>query len=328
MNGRVYEPTLGRFLSADLLVQSPFNTQSYNRYSYVFNNPLSFTDPSGFACVNGMSVGLFGCGDSRAISVSDGFGDFIGAGASPLGIDLQQHGLLAIDSQMVTGPFLQLTQTDNAIGAPQLLWSNGDGSYTSGAEGTGSPGYTITIEDITVTANGSDRPIASTRNGEGWWQLGDGLSGHVRYWGPDFFSTPSQDDFILSEGVRRHGNREYGKTVFATTTCSYLGCWETFVTREEEPGGHNTDSMSLPFDPSASPSLILHSHRSTNSHGDKFGPGDHIPIIKHGLIPYIRTSRLGVYKVLEGHSGYLWERTLNGWSAGKVQKWKRTMDEP
>ncbi len=47
MNGRVYDPTLGRFLSADPIVQSQFNPQSLNRYSYVLNNPLSYTDPSG-----------------------------------------------------------------------------------------------------------------------------------------------------------------------------------------------------------------------------------------------------------------------------------------
>ena len=48
MGGRVYDPDSGRFLSADLFVQSPYNTQSYNRYSYVFNNPLRNTDPSGY----------------------------------------------------------------------------------------------------------------------------------------------------------------------------------------------------------------------------------------------------------------------------------------
>ena len=48
MNGRVYDPTLGRFLSADPNVQAPDDTQSFNRYSYVKNNPLSYTDPSGF----------------------------------------------------------------------------------------------------------------------------------------------------------------------------------------------------------------------------------------------------------------------------------------
>lgn len=49
MNGRVYDPILGRFLSADPIIQAPGNLQSFNRYSYVLNNPLSFTDPSGFS---------------------------------------------------------------------------------------------------------------------------------------------------------------------------------------------------------------------------------------------------------------------------------------
>ena len=48
MNGRVYDPTLGRFLSADPHVQAPHNFQNWNRYSYVLNKPLSYTDPTGF----------------------------------------------------------------------------------------------------------------------------------------------------------------------------------------------------------------------------------------------------------------------------------------
>ncbi len=49
MNGRVYDPRIGRFVSPDPIVQSPTFSQSYNRYAYVFNNPLAYTDPSGFA---------------------------------------------------------------------------------------------------------------------------------------------------------------------------------------------------------------------------------------------------------------------------------------
>ena len=51
MNGRVYDPVIGRFLSADPYIQAPYNSQSYNRYSYVWNNPLSATDPSGFVMI-------------------------------------------------------------------------------------------------------------------------------------------------------------------------------------------------------------------------------------------------------------------------------------
>ncbi len=48
MNGRVYDPTVGRFMSADPFIQAPYNTQSYNRYTYVMNNPINHIDPSGY----------------------------------------------------------------------------------------------------------------------------------------------------------------------------------------------------------------------------------------------------------------------------------------
>ena len=47
MNGRMYDPIQGRFLSPDNYIQDPFNTQNYNRYGYVLNNPLMYTDVSG-----------------------------------------------------------------------------------------------------------------------------------------------------------------------------------------------------------------------------------------------------------------------------------------
>ena len=48
MNGRTYDPTISRFTSPDLFIQAPTNSQSFNRYIYVFNNPLKYTDPSGY----------------------------------------------------------------------------------------------------------------------------------------------------------------------------------------------------------------------------------------------------------------------------------------
>jgi RHS repeat-associated protein len=48
MNGRLYDANSARFVSPDPLVADPSNPQSYNRYSYVNNNPLSLTDPTGF----------------------------------------------------------------------------------------------------------------------------------------------------------------------------------------------------------------------------------------------------------------------------------------
>ena len=44
---RAYDPAIGRFVSPDPIVPAPGNPQSLNRYSYVYNNPLKFVDPTG-----------------------------------------------------------------------------------------------------------------------------------------------------------------------------------------------------------------------------------------------------------------------------------------
>lgn len=48
MNGRVFDPTIARFLQGDPFVQAPDELQNYNRYGYCYNNPLNCTDPSGY----------------------------------------------------------------------------------------------------------------------------------------------------------------------------------------------------------------------------------------------------------------------------------------
>lgn len=57
-------------MSADPFIQAPFNGQSYNRYSYVWNNPLSANDPSGY---NGVLLGDLLLGE---IAISGGFAGF------------------------------------------------------------------------------------------------------------------------------------------------------------------------------------------------------------------------------------------------------------
>ena len=107
MNGRIYDAKIGRFLQADPFVQEPDNTQNFNRYSYVLNNPLNATDPSGFffvellvAALKGSLVGWVGkeldipllstIGNAWACGLSGGaicaagfsFGATVGSGGS------------------------------------------------------------------------------------------------------------------------------------------------------------------------------------------------------------------------------------------------------
>jgi hypothetical protein len=103
MNGRVYDPMIGRFLSPDPYVQAPGHSQSYNRYSYVLNNPLKYTDPTGefwnfvagavigagVGYISGRAAGLKGndllaytLGSAAVGLITSGIGTAVSAGVS------------------------------------------------------------------------------------------------------------------------------------------------------------------------------------------------------------------------------------------------------
>ena len=78
MNGRVYDYNLGRFLSVDPFIQDVGNSQGINPYSYIMNNPLGGTDPTGY---NVEKEAVTGSRIKREVSVS---GDKITTGAGNL----------------------------------------------------------------------------------------------------------------------------------------------------------------------------------------------------------------------------------------------------
>jgi RHS repeat-associated protein len=61
LNGRVYDPLIGRMMSADPTVPDAMNGQAWNRYSYVANNPLAFIDPNGYSWLSSFfhAIGTF-----------------------------------------------------------------------------------------------------------------------------------------------------------------------------------------------------------------------------------------------------------------------------
>ncbi|SET98195.1 RHS repeat-associated core domain-containing protein [Myxococcus fulvus] len=62
MRGRIYDPRMMKFLSVDPVIAEPGSAQAYNAYSYVLNNPLRYTDPSGFTPYGGELVSSWGGG--------------------------------------------------------------------------------------------------------------------------------------------------------------------------------------------------------------------------------------------------------------------------
>ena len=63
-NARLYDPVIGRFISADPFVQAPFDPQTLNRYSYCRNNPLIYIDPSGYGFFGDLWDSIQDIGDS------------------------------------------------------------------------------------------------------------------------------------------------------------------------------------------------------------------------------------------------------------------------
>lgn len=75
MNGRLYDPKTARMLSADPVLQEGGNTQNYNKYSYCLNNPLKYTDPSGYAFTPSAGGSQFtGLGGLRSMGGNIGAG--------------------------------------------------------------------------------------------------------------------------------------------------------------------------------------------------------------------------------------------------------------
>ena len=150
MNGRLYDPMLGRFLSPDNYVQMPDFSQSFNRYSYCLNNPLKYTDPSGEfwwlaaamfgGVVNvamnidnidngwdflgyfgvGAAAGAFGGAVGNAVAGTIGIGGFAGGAVSGLSGGLSSGFVLGGGNSLVTSGsfegFFQSAVTGALIG--------------------------------------------------------------------------------------------------------------------------------------------------------------------------------------------------------------------
>jgi hypothetical protein len=103
MNGRVYDYNVGRFLSVDPFIKDAGNSQAINPYSYVLNNPLNFTDPTGYLYEPGdrgaaaglavsVATGLTSEQDARTLEAVDAASPFGGglAGSTDLGVGVKE----------------------------------------------------------------------------------------------------------------------------------------------------------------------------------------------------------------------------------------------
>ena len=114
MNGRMYDPLMSTFLSVDNYVQSPENSQNFNRYAYCLNNPLKYTDPDGeWFLTGGLGFGKYSNGEYGITSASVGvnFGLF-GFGVN-LGFD---GGLSSVGLYGEVGPHIGSAGFNGTLG--------------------------------------------------------------------------------------------------------------------------------------------------------------------------------------------------------------------
>ena len=152
MNGRVYDPILGRFLSPDPYVQASDYTQNFNRYSYAFNNPLIYSDPNGEwiqFVIGGIAGGIQGYMIGKSAGL-DGWA-LLGTTIAGAGVGALSGG--AANSIATGGGFMANTM---AIAVASHTSSVGMG-FIGGFAGVNVP-YTLSVgaASVTMGSNGID----------------------------------------------------------------------------------------------------------------------------------------------------------------------------
>jgi RHS repeat-associated protein len=294
MNGRIYDAKLGRFLQADPIVQAPKNTQNLNRYSYVLNNPLSYTDPSGYSFRD-----LLGIVQAVVrIFASDGYD--IDAWR-----DLVESTKNLFDSpnrqQIVLPPGITVGSFTSQVSVP-----------TRNPTGATSDEVTNGFTDVTTATVGrtySEQTGGNFTNGAGTSAFSNGINANSTPSG-EVVGNPKLDaeaQAVLSE-VKSHRSRESGVAVMqngtkvAPTVCSNDAC------------DFDIDMSKVKF--------VVHRHVESNYPDSRHakaitvrrelpGPGDHaFPVISNA--PNYYESPTGAFRVLEFIGGKWRVRTISG----------------
>ena len=236
MNGRLYDPVLGRMLSPD-----PF-TQNFNRYSYVLNNPLRFTDPSG-EFIQYIVGGIFGGLAGNSIAKAKGatglakFGYILGGvaiGAVSGGISAHiaaGGGFMANTASIVAGTFtnsvgmhaLSGGMTDINIGFGAFSYNVSQNSFGFIGKPENSTmqnigyffGTFANVSDLIAWNKGTDIDIYT--NTDGIKPCGDKY-GHSAAVGEDINISVGQGDIIKNPGnwFKNSFSTKYAKTGWDT----------------------------------------------------------------------------------------------------------------
>jgi len=231
MNGRMYDPLLGRMLSPDNYVQAPGNSQNFNRYSYALNNPLVYTDPSGEFVYILPNIGL-----SKE-------------GGLSVGLSLV-FGIPGVASFQIGGGYNFKSNEPYAYAGASAMFNT---AYTSiSPSGGASVGYTVGMSPYSgfpISTNFATAGVDYNISNNSW-------SGNVSSWNIDkngVTFNPSVSAMIYPEHttnlIRGQGFRSnsgvFDRMNSGTYTCNeildYFGFEGTYVPGSGNPGKTNLD---------------------------------------------------------------------------------------
>ncbi|MBQ4811938.1 VCBS repeat-containing protein, partial [Pseudoalteromonas luteoviolacea] len=164
MNGRIYDYNLGRFLSVDPVIQSPEDSQSINPYSYIMNNPLAGTDPTGY-CIAKTGTRFARCGDLKVnVKVTTSGGGSLQASTVVQDVNFANHAeVKAAEGKGVAqiAGALNTTSQQMDMGGPQSLAQESAPGY-SGTSGIKADNLEITGGDSSKTPKKTKRKEVKT----------------------------------------------------------------------------------------------------------------------------------------------------------------------
>jgi RHS repeat-associated protein len=188
MNGRVYDPLTAQFYSPDPFISSAGNWLGYNRYAYVMNNPLQYTDPSGYIPAPNESESYFqlNIGGSHRINsdpygihnntyFGNAYGNYFDWNGNSVPFSEVQTNFIQPNLSPASGD--QIITALNTVQSVYKFYSVQFASgYTSYAESIGD------IGNATVSSNGGlsfSNPTAGTTSLSLWSKGGSGGIGSV-----------------------------------------------------------------------------------------------------------------------------------------------------
>jgi RHS repeat-associated protein len=199
---RYYDPTIGRFISADTIIPDPYNPQSFNRYSYCYNNPLKYIDETGhFAW---LAAAFIGAGVGALVStisyvVQNHEAGLTGAGFAEAAVS----GAVAVFVSLVPIPGVQVLAARGIMGAVGGLAGSlaGEGVETAANSITGNPDqFALSATNVAASVIGG---TAGGLLGEGAVAIGKGL-GDLGNFGSAFgqsIATPASSEGSLASAI-------------------------------------------------------------------------------------------------------------------------------